>query len=88
MKTVPVSVCLILLVTASSCMYCVHLEKTVGQNSEIRNQIVCENEYKKYCLNGGECYFLNDEDIVRCKSTWFYGGKRCGKYMWWTSVRL
>ena len=51
----------------------------VGQYSEIKFQNACENEYKKYCLNGGECYYLSEEDIVGCKCTWFYGGKRCGK---------
>ena len=54
-KTILVSVCLILLVTASFCMYWVYPEKTVRQYSEIKFQKPCENEYKKYCLNGGEC---------------------------------
>ena len=47
MKTVLVSICLILLVTASFCMYWVYAEKNVGQNSEITVQITCRNEYKK-----------------------------------------
>ena len=72
MKTVLVSVCLIVLVTASFCMYWVYPEKNVGQYSEIKNQNPCENEYKKYCLNGGECYYLIEEDIVGCHCTWFY----------------
>ena len=38
-----------------------------------------ENEYKKFCLNGGECYYLIDEDIVGCICTWFFGGKRFEK---------
>ena len=84
MRTVLVSVCLIVLVTASFCMHWVYPEKNVGQNSEIKIQNPCQNEYKKYCLNGGECYYLIDEDIVGCHCTWFYGGKRCGNFMWWT----
>ena len=88
MKTVLVSVCLILLVTASFCMYWVYPDENVGQYSEIKIQGPCEIEYKKYCLNDGECYYLFNENIVGCKRTWFYGGKRCEKYMWWTSVRL
>ena len=28
-----------------------------------------ENEYKKYCLKGGEYYYLVDEDFVGCNST-------------------
>ena len=55
MKTVLVSVCLIVLVTASFCKYWVYPEKIVGQYSEIRVQNPFENEYNKYCLNGGEC---------------------------------
>ena len=66
MKTVLVSFCLILLVTASFCMYWVYAEKKVGQKSEIKIQNPCEKEYKKNWLNGGECYYLIDEDIVGC----------------------
>ena len=54
MKTILVSVCLIVLVTASFFMYWVYPEKNVGQYSEIKTQNPCENEYKKYCLNGVE----------------------------------
>ena len=66
-KTIPVFVCLILVETASFCVYWVYPEKNVLQYSEIKIQNPCENEYKKYCLNGGECYYLYDEDIVGCK---------------------
>ena len=83
-KTILVSVCLIVPVTASFCMYWVYPEKNVGQYSEIKVQSPCENEYKKYCLNGGECYYLIDEDIVGFNCTWFYGGKHCEIYLWWT----
>ena len=47
MKTVLVSVCLILLVTGSSGMNCVYPEKKLGQYSEIEIQNPCENDYKK-----------------------------------------
>ena len=52
-------------------------KKKVGQYSEIKSECPCGKDYKKYCLNGGECYYLVDEDIVGCNSTWLYGGKRC-----------
>ena len=78
-KTVPVSVCLNLLVTACFCMYWVCLEKKVGQNSEIKIQSPCANEYKKYCLNGGERSYLTYKDFVGCNCTWLYGGKLCEK---------
>ena len=35
----------------------------MGLNSGI-NSHFCEDEYKTYCLEGGECYHLVDEDIV------------------------
>ena len=81
MNKVLVSVCLILLVTSSFCMYWVYREKKMGQYREIKIQNPCEIE-SKYCLNGGECYNLIDEDIVGC--TWLYGRKRCERFIWWT----
>ena len=84
MKTVLMSVCLMSLVTASFCMYWVYPEKNVGQYSEFKIQNPGENEYKKFCLNGGECYYLIDEEIVGCNCTSFFGGKCCKKDMWWT----
>ena len=83
-KTVPVSVCWFLLETASFCMYWVYPEKYVGQYSEIEIQHLCENEYKKDCLNGGECYYLIDEDFVGCGCACLYGVERCEIYRWWT----
>ena len=88
MKTILMSVCFIFLVTASFCMYWVDPEKKFGHYSEIKLQNPCENEYKKDCLYGGNCCYLIDEDTVGCNCAWFFGGKRCEKYMWCTKVRL
>ena len=63
-KTVLVSLPLISLVAASFCIYQAHTENKEGHHSEIKSQGPCENEYKTYCLTGGECYYLVDEDIV------------------------
>ena len=82
-KAVLVSISVLLLLVASFCLYQAHREKKVGHHSKIKSQGPCENEYKKYCLNGGDCYYQVDEDIVGCNCTWLYGGKRCEKYMWW-----
>ena len=88
-KAVVVSISLILLVAASFCIYQAHTEKKLGHHSKIESQGPfesqgpCQNQYKKYCLNGGEWYYLVDEYIVGCNCTWFYGGKRCENYMWW-----
>ena len=87
-KPVVVSKSLILLVAASFFINQAHTENKVGQHNKIKSQGPCENEYKKYCLNGGECYYLVDEDIVGCNCTWLPEGKRCEKYMWWDYVRL
>ena len=81
-KAVVVSISIILLVATSFCIYQDQTENTVGHHSEIKSEGPCEIEYKKYCMNGGECFYLVDEDIVACNCTWMYGGKRCEKYMW------
>ena len=82
-KEVVVSISINLLVAASCCIYQAQTENKVGHHSKIKSQGPCENEYKRYCLNGGECFYLVDEDVVGCNCTWLYGGKRCEKYMWW-----
>ena len=69
-KTILVSVCLILLATASFCMYWACLEKKMGHHCKIGYQSPCKNENKKYCLNGGKCCYLIDEDIKGCNCTW------------------
>ena len=76
-KAVVVSISLIRLVASSFCIYQAHTENKAGHYSKIKSRGPCENEYKKYCLNGGECYYLVDEDIVSCNYTWLYGAKRC-----------
>ena len=87
-KAVVVSISIILLVAARFCIYQAHTEKKVEHQSKIKSQCPCENECKKYCLNGGDCSYLVDEDIVGCNCTWLIRGKRCEKYMWWDKVRI
>ena len=80
-ETVLVAAALLLAATG----FCIYQVKViVGHHSKIKSESPCEKEYKKYCLNGGECYYLVDEDIVACNCRWFYGGKLCERYMWWT----
>ena len=60
-------------------IYQAHTENKVGHHSIFKSQDPCENEYKKYCLNGGECYYLVEEDIIACNCTWLFGRERtCG----------
>ena len=87
-KAVVVSISIFLLVAASFCIYHAQNEIKVGHQSKIKSQVPCENEQKKYCLNGDECYYLVDEDIVGCNCKWLYGGIRCEKYMWRDRVRI
>ena len=86
-KTV-IIVAVLLLAVTGSCIYQANSEKNVGHHSEIKSESPREKEYKKYCLNGGECYYLVDEDIVACNCPWLYGGKRFEKQMWWTLVNF
>ena len=79
-KTVLVVAALLKTVTGF-CIYQTKTEKKVGHHSEIKSESPCEKQYKKYCLNGSECFFLVDEDIIACYCTWMYGGKRCEKYL-------
>ena len=78
-KTVLI-VAALLLAATGFCIYQANSEKKVGHYSEIKSESPCRKEYKKYCLNGGECYYLV-EDNVGCNCTRLYGGKRCEKYM-------
>ena len=82
-KTVLI-VAALLLVATGFCIYQVKSEKKVGHQSKIKSKSPCEKKSKKCCLNGGECYYLDDEDILGCNCRWLYGGKRCEKNMWWT----
>ena len=53
-KTVLVSLPFTLLVVASFSIQQAHTKNKMGHHSEIICQGSWENEYKKYCLNGGE----------------------------------
>ena len=41
----------------------------MGHHSEIKSESLCKKENKKFCLNGGDCNYLVDEDIVACNCT-------------------
>ena len=62
-------VAVFLLAATGFCTYQVTSGKRVGHHSEIKIESPREKEYKKYCLNGGECYYLDEEDIVGCNCT-------------------
>ena len=49
----------VLLIAAAGFNTC-QVNPKVEQHSEIKSESPCEKEYKKYCMNGGECYYLVD----------------------------
>ena len=63
-KAVVLSISIFLLVAASFCIYQAQKEIKIGHHSKMKNQGVWENENKNDCLNGGNCYYLVNEDIV------------------------
>ena len=71
----------ILLVAASFYIYQVHTEKKMGHRNENRSPSRCEEEYKTYSLNGGECFYLVDGDIVGYSFRWLNGVQCCENYM-------
>ena len=80
-KAVLVSLSLFLQVAASFCIYQTYTENNV----DTVKKAPCENEYKKFCLNGGDCFCQVDEVIEGCICTWLFGGKRCERFIWRTS---
>ena len=51
----------------------------MGHRSVNKSQGAFKIDEKKSCSNGGERFYLFDEDFVGCKCTWFYGRTRCEK---------
>ena len=65
-KTVLIVAALLLAATG----FCIHpVKPKVGHHSEIKSESPCEKEYKRCCLNGGECVYVVDQDIVACNCT-------------------
>ena len=60
------------MVAASFYIHQAPTEKKMGRQSEIKIQGPCEDEQKKFSLNGDDCYYLVDEDFVGCNCTWTY----------------
>ena len=68
-KTVLI-VAVLVLAAAVFYTYQVNSEKKVGQHRDIKSESPCGKDYEKYCMNGGDCYYLVDEDILACNCTW------------------
>ena len=44
---------------------------------------LCPTLYKGFCLNGGECYIVPEENVAACNCIAPYGGQRCELYSWY-----
>ena len=78
-KETIVSLSFFLVVASTFCINQAHTENKVGHQGEIKSQDPREHEYKKCCLNGGECFYLDDKGIIGCEYSWWYGRKRYEK---------
>ena len=87
-KTLLVLLPLYLLIAASFCIDRGRIENKLGNQSEIESQGPCKNEYKKYCLNGGECFYLDDKKFVGSNCSLLYREELRENYMWWDYVKI
>ena len=46
----------LLLAATGFCIY--QVDPKAGHHSKIKSESPCDKEYKKFCLNGGKCYYL------------------------------
>ena len=53
-------------------------------NNSGNNTDSCSEEFTGYCMNGGYCYYLEEQQTVACECPELYGGKRCEKFLWFT----
>ena len=53
-------------------------------NNSGNNTDSCSEEFTGYCMNGGYCYYLEEQQTVACECPELYGGKRCEKFFWFT----
>ena len=74
-KAVLVSIKLNLRMAAIFCIDQAHTENKVEHHSGIKGHETGENEYKKYCSNRGEGFYLVEKVIVGCDCTLLNGGR-------------
>ena len=53
-------------------------------NNSGNNTDSCPGEFTGYCMNGGYCIYLEEQETVACECPELYGGKRCEKFLWYT----
>ena len=75
-KTILVLLSLVLLLAQSFSIQQAHTQNKMGHSSDLKSKGPCENDYKKYCLNSGECYYQVDEDSIGCNCIKMNGKNR------------
>ena len=50
-------------------------------NNSRNNTDSCPEEFTGYCMNGGYCDNLEEQQTVACECTELYGGKKCEKFL-------
>ena len=53
-------------------------------NNSGNNTDSCSEEFTGYCMKGGYCYYLEEQQTVACECPELYGRKRCEKFLWFT----
>ena len=53
-------------------------------NNSGNNTDSCPKDFTGYCMNGGYCYYLEEQQTVACECPELYGGKRCENVLWYT----
>ena len=64
------------------------IQKTVGSHSEVKSQSPCENENKKFFINGGKCFYILDEDIASCNFSGCIEEKAIKILCGWTNLEF
>ena len=49
-------------------------------NNSGNNTDSCPEDFTGYCMNGGYCIYLEEQETVACECPEHYGGKRCEKF--------
>ena len=68
----------IALVSVAFCIY----QLSPQQNVVLKTDPF-ENEYNRYCMSGGNCTYIWDEEVVACLCPPLDGGRRCDNFLWW-----
>ena len=49
-------------------------------DNSAKNTYSCSDEFTGYCMNGGYCYYIEEQQTVACECLELFGGKRCKSF--------